>query len=285
MYKLTTRISNKIITWIFRYQWDFYLYTKLILPQTGIAYELIEAEPDFIVSVYQEFNIRDNEFPCRELMFKVSAECGERYCKLPRCYQFVNNPKPEDDLSWTRYSWAFTQWTGPRSRAKTKKISIVDSGKWQHRVDKINEIGNKVGGSIDVYGGLGGNPLKGYHDMEANEKYRGIEQYAFYLSIEHTRADDYLTEKLTDAVLCEAIPIYIGAPNVGLYMLEGSYIDEKDVNAIDWDNWQSEYNRRQAIIKKQKALFLKKFNVFSYFNLLTDDLGLLDKTRPIVLDS
>ena len=282
MYKITTKIKNKTITWIFGYEWDFNTYTKYILPYTGILYEIVETDiPDFIVSVYQDFY---EELPCRQLIFKVSGEYGERLHKLPNCYQFVNNPKPEDDLTWTKYSWGFNQWSGPHLMPKTKKISVVDSGKWEHRKEKIKELGKIVGG-IDIYGNLNNMLLTGYHQPGINEKYKGIEEYAFYFSMEHSIANDYLTEKIVDAIMCEAVPIYIGAPNIDQYMIKGSYINYEDVEKIDWSNWQSEYQKYRQSIIKQKEIFLTKLNVFSYFDYLTDNLYLLSKIRPITLEN
>ena len=150
----------------------------------------------------------------------------------------------------------------------------------------IQELSGRIGG-VDVFGKLSGRPLGGYHNKGrnnlGNDKYLGIQRYCFYLSIERAIADDYITEKLTDAVFCNAVPIYDGAPNIGQYALPGSYILASEIDRVDWNNWRQEYQKRLPILQAQKELIRTKFNLFSYFDLLTQDLSLLSSTRPISL--
>ena len=94
-------------------------------------------------------------------------------------------------------------------------------------------------------------------------------------------ADDYITEKFTDAILCDAVPIYDGAGNIDVYSYPEAYIRTSDVGNIDWNNWQAEYDRRLPAVQAQKELIRTRLNVFSYFHLLTEDLSLLDKIRPM----
>lgn len=46
------------------------------------------------------------------------------------------------------------------------------------------------------------------------EKSEGLAPYRYSIVIENTRADEYFTEKLVDALLCNTVPIYWGCPNI-----------------------------------------------------------------------
>ena len=81
--------------------------------------------------------------------------------------------------------------------------------------------------------------------------------------------------------MCESIPICQSAPNLNDYFIEGSYIPLSDVEKLDKNNLSKEYMIRRDKLLLQKEFLRTHLNVFSYFNRLTDDLSLLNKTRPI----
>lgn len=47
-----------------------------------------------------------------------------------------------------------------------------------------------------------------------DKKADGLSPYRFSVITENVRNNSYFTEKVVDALLCEAIPIYWGAPNI-----------------------------------------------------------------------
>ena len=49
--------------------------------------------------------------------------------------------------------------------------------------------------------------------------------YRFVVALESERRSDYITEKLINAMLSGAIPIYWGAPEVGAHFNQRSFID------------------------------------------------------------
>lgn len=59
------------------------------------------------------------------------------------------------------------------------------------------------------------------------EKLEIFKSYPFALAFENTNCYDNVTEKIYDALLAGAIPIYLGAPNVEEWVPEGSYIDAR----------------------------------------------------------
>jgi hypothetical protein len=55
-----------------------------------------------------------------------------------------------------------------------------------------------------------------------------LHHYKFYLAAENSREPDYVTEKLWQGLRAGAVPVYLGAPNVRLYLPEGAavFIDD-----------------------------------------------------------
>lgn len=115
---------------------------------------------------------------------------------------------------------------------KTKKCSLIASSKtiikksfaiktnsvYEERLRLVkNILDSKL--DIDVYGkGLieifGEHPkLKG----EIDNKLEALKDYQFSIAIENTQENGYFTEKLTDCILTDSTPIYIGCPNIDDY--------------------------------------------------------------------
>ncbi len=100
---------------------------------------------------------------------------------------------------------------------KTKKLSCVVSQKtltggqvWRLQLAKrIKEFRPDL---IDIYG-FGSNPI--------SDKRDAIDPYEYTLSIENFASDSYWTEKLSDAILGYACPIYAGAQHIKNYFSSG----------------------------------------------------------------
>ena len=72
-----------------------------------------------------------------------------------------------------------------------------------------------AGLDVDVMG-------RGYRPFEA--KADGLAPYKFSVVIENIRTPGYFTEKLVDALLCETVPIYWGAPDIATHFDPGGMI-------------------------------------------------------------
>jgi hypothetical protein len=281
------KLGGKTIRWVFQFSHDADYLAATLLPWAIPAHEKIapETPADFLVGVYLDDQTTKAAFadlPGRK--FLLSCEKETRFPRIENCHEFVQNPLPADDPAYTRYAPTFCQWSPPRSAEKTGKCSVVDNGQYVWRAEMIADLAKKIGG-VEIFGKLSGKPLGGYHKSASsaggNEKYLGIESFSFYLSLERAVASDYVTEKFTDAILCEAVPIYDGAPNIDDYALPGSYISAADIAQINWNDWKKEYAGRRCAVAAQKELLRTRLNLFSYFHRLTENLSLLDKLRPI----
>ena len=70
---------------------------------------------------------------------------------------------------------------------------------------------------------------KGY----AQNKYATIAESKFTIAFENYRHDDYVTEKIYDAMTARSVPIYSGAPNIKDYVPTGCFIDYHQFKSMD----------------------------------------------------
>ena len=95
---------------------------------------------------------------------------------------------------------------------KTRMTSLIASAKRSQEGHKLRHAlidtlaGQNQG--IDIMG-------RGFKPFEA--KSDGLAPYRYSVVIENVQELSYFTEKLIDAFLCETVPIYWGAPDIGQY--------------------------------------------------------------------
>jgi len=157
-----------------------------------------------------------------------------------------------------------------RIHKKTKKLSIIVSNR-----DDISKVGDdryyrrqKLVSDLlnsdlefDMFGlgwELEDKRYKGY----LSNKIDGLSQYEFSICLENSIEDSYISEKFVDAILCNTVPIYNGAVNVGDYYPEKSfeYINlDGDVisNIKNIINGYGEYS-----FDESKKLYTEKYNPF-----------------------
>ena len=152
---------------------------------------------------------------------------------------------------------------------KTKFLSLIASKKnnleghkLRHQI--VNYVRN-INLEADVMG-------RGYKPFDNKED--GLAPYYYSIVIENNQESNYFTEKLIDCFLCETIPIYWGAPNIGNHFdLRGMIICKtaedikfaiKSIKSEDYSlklNW-IKANRKKAMsyidFKKRVATDIQK---------------------------
>lgn len=95
---------------------------------------------------------------------------------------------------------------------KRAMCSLIASGKTKQLGHKLrHEVAQwcrETGQDIDIMG-------KGYKPFD--EKSDGLAPYRYSVVIENAREENYFSEKLVDALLCNTVPIYWGCPNIADY--------------------------------------------------------------------
>lgn len=149
---------------------------------------------------------------------------------------------------------------------KSKNFSIIDSGKasldgHRNRLNIVNSYISKYRSSVDLYGRISGNILP------PRDKSLGLLDYRYNLAIENGSTDFYFSEKITDAILCDTMPIYWGCKKISRFLPKGSYypIDIYDKNAVDkiHEIINSDYREQNlGPLKEAKQLILDKYNIW-----------------------
>ena len=68
---------------------------------------------------------------------------------------------------------------------------------------------------------------------EVAEKAETLQRFRFALCIENTVFPGYISEKIFDALLAGAIPIYLGAPDIDRYVRKDAFIDLRDFSGYE----------------------------------------------------
>jgi len=159
----------------------------------------------------------------------------------------------------------YDQFKQMSSVKKDKLISVVCS--LQHllpghqlRLHFLEKLRKHFGDNLDVFG-------RGIRPV--NDKWDAIAPYKYHIVMENSFIANYWTEKLSDAYLGFAFPIYFGCPNIYDYFDSDSL---KTININDWKgsihliedviNGGTYENKLSSIIEARNAV-LDKYNLFA----------------------
>jgi hypothetical protein len=148
---------------------------------------------------------------------------------------------------------------------KTKLASVVCSSLTtteghKQRIRFIEKLKARLGADVDIYG-RGFNPIA--------DKWDAIAPYKYHIVLENSRYPHYWSEKIADAFLAYAFPIYYGAPNLGDYFPRGSFapIDLTDLDAalsiVESVICDDVFERSLNDIASARDLVLTKYNLFA----------------------
>jgi len=131
---------------------------------------------------------------------------------------------------WTPYLPNAGWWRAAQAGTipqKTESAPIVQfqsaSFNRSGRIAFRDELARHIG--VDSYGRFRPNRHLDGPDLGRQTKLETIARYSFCLGLENSIAPDYVTEKIFDPLCAGTVPVYLGAPNAGEFVPEGSYID------------------------------------------------------------
>jgi len=148
---------------------------------------------------------------------------------------------------------------------KTREMSVICSSKvhskgHRRRLRFVEALSKHFGTRLDVFGaGI----------RHVADKWDAIAPYRYHITIENSNASDYWTEKLADAYLGGALPLYGGCPNLDDYFPADSFVmldtDRpcKAIAQIEDALSQSLFERNSAAISHARGLVLDKYNLFA----------------------
>ena len=123
-----------------------------------------------------------------------------------------------------------------------------------------------------------------------NQKWEGLIDYKYTLVLENQIKNNLITEKLYDAYLTYAFPIYWGAPNVAEYFPKDSYfqLDLTNPNQMIRDIKKmlntNHYNQNEPALFEARNLVLEKYNfLHRIVEIVSDRLGGVNNSEKKVV--
>ncbi|XP_031847170.1 alpha-(1,3)-fucosyltransferase C [Nomia melanderi] len=112
--------------------------------------------------------------------------------------------------------------------------------------------------TVDIYGKCGN-----HHCPRSKDCFREVAEpdYFFYLSFENSLCEDYVTEKLYNALRYNIVPIVYGGANYSVFAPPGSYI-----NALDYDSPRELAGYLKTLMKNPRE-YAKYFRWKKYYRI------------------
>lgn len=120
----------------------------------------------------------------------------------------------------------------PRLSVPTKDVCVLvsNTGGYVRNMffDKLEKVMR-----VDYGGGYKTNIERVTHTYNTQEFIDFVSQYKFIISMENSREDTYITEKIVHGLLAKTVPVYWGSEKVHQYINEERIVNMKDINDID----------------------------------------------------
>ena len=169
---------------------------------------------------------------------------------------------------------------------KINKVAIITSNKTmtrghKKRLDFLQRLKAIIPEYIDIYG-------EGFQFVE--DKWDVFSKYKYVLAFENCREKGYVTEKIFDAYISEALPLYWGAPDISDYFSNDSFevVDcdlvsktaEKIVRFIN----ENVYETKNSAILQEKERVLNEYNMFARMVKIVEakGIGLYDSNKCVI---
>ena len=181
------------------------------------------------------------------------------------------------------------------SPTKSADLSAIVTGKrlspgHHFRLDLIHHL-ESIGQAIDIFGLDNNESFRNYRGaLPSLDKREGLAPYRYAIAIENNSENNYVTEKLTDAILSECLPFYWGCPNLEDIIEPDSFIrlpsDDITVatSIIREAMANDEYSRRLPAIKRSKEKLLNSLQIAPTISRLVRGHKLLDRTPIHVIN-
>lgn len=150
--------------------------------------------------------------------------------------------------------------------AKRLDVSVVLSSKTKlpmhrNRLAFLDALTARLGERLHIFG-------TGFRPIE--DKAQAIDPFAYHLVLENNDLPHFWTEKLADAFLGFALPLYIGTPDVTQYFDADSFIPlprqtvDASVNAVEEILLENTWHRHLSAIKRARERLLSRYNLYAF---------------------
>ena len=204
----------------------------------------------------------------------VSIKCYSRAYALQFGRLLTNRPPSAERHPGYRLGRGYYPWFNDRTYEenksvvippKTKTVSAVCSSKamkWTRHYDRLRLM-RVLSAEIE------GMEWFGHGIRSFGKKYEVMDPYKYHVAIENHIAPHCWTEKIADAFLCECLPFYAGAPDLGEDFPPESFIPipiddpAEAVRIVKGAIAAGEYERRREAVLEAKRLILSKYNFWA----------------------
>jgi hypothetical protein len=222
---------------------------------------------DFDVKVPKENVIGFIQEPPNHDFFdrNIGSYCGVVYtCTEPSAYGIEGNIVGFPAGMFYHMDGDVEEFLEPIEKSKTLSMitSGIRGGFYEHRHNLARALASS--NFCDVYGrGLAYRGVKG----ELRNKANGLLPYKFSICMENGIWDDYISDKIIDAVLCSTIPIYVGARNIKKHIpfaiqLQSFESPRHALNEINEIIQSVNYDEYISDLNKWKRKYLKHYNIY-----------------------
>lgn len=157
---------------------------------------------------------------------------------------------------------------------KSKLLSVVCSSKaltegHRQRLQLVESLKKHFGDQVDVFG-------RGHKPF--GDKWDVVQPYEYTVVLENCIHPNYWSEKIADAFLAQAYPLYLGCPNLSDYFPRESFerIDlarpQDAIATITRVLGANTYEKALPYIRESRGLVLNRYNVFPMVSELLDKL-------------
>lgn len=194
--------------------------------------------------------------------------------------QSLHVPSKESSVRFTYDSLKAMQ---PPKKKKLLSVMCTDksfTAGHTKRAEFVQSLKAHFGNQIDVFG-------RGFQFI--SDKWEAIGNYEYHIAIENSRFPHYWTEKLADAFLGWAYPIYHGCPNITDYF-DANFLTTIDIESPEEAIWKIEQviNRRpwkMEAIGEARRRIIDEYNMFPMFLKLLNLPPEPERKEPVSLRS
>lgn len=161
-----------------------------------------------------------------------------------------------------------------KSFEKNRLISVITSDKTftrghRNRIRLVKQLKQHFGSTLDLFG-------RGINEIE--NKWDAIIRYKYHIALENCSYPDYWTEKVGDAYLGGAVPIYYGCPNLEEYFPKNSFFSitthvDEAISTIERVISEDPYEAMLQDVMNARSLVLDHYNLFPRLHELVNRSG------------
>ncbi|KAL0820857.1 hypothetical protein ABMA28_005526 [Loxostege sticticalis] len=179
--------------------------------------------------------------------YRLDSDILWRYITIYDLEGHIVGPRP--DMKWPELAPVNYDTLRRKLASKYKMVAWFVSNcnsksKRERFVGTLDYVASqKYGWNVDVYGWCG--PLRCPRE-QSSECYEILKlYYYFYLAFENSFAQDYVTEKLLNALNNDVVPVVFGRANYSSFLPPGSYLDARKLGPVRLaDTMDAIYNNK-----------------------------------------